>query len=189
MENTTIFTKKQLQQLMSTDSIVVKEDLVSKLEDRVDYIVRQCIFKENKTQGWWSWEYYEGDGDGPEFKNARIDQFAQWINLNIQLNTYSEIYFIYDGKEYGFESGFPLEFLWDENISETIKVAREKYQKQQKNKKAEQKRRNNEIKSMKLKYRESAIKKLSPEEKWACGLSRKFPNPLKTINCFESCEE
>lgn len=173
-----IFTQKQLQELLSTDSVSKREELTGKLEDRIDYIVRECFFKLNKTNGWWSWEYYENDSNLPSFSKSLVNQESNILKVYIDCGCDSG--YLYNGEKWGFfEGGIPLDTLWTLNVKSVFENGKKELKIKEDQEKAKKKKRRETIEDLKVQYRSSAMGKLTPEEKWACGLSKKIPKLLK----------
>lgn len=175
-----LFTEEQLDKLLATDSIAERNKLEVLLEVRVDYIVRECFFKTNKTDGWWSWEYYEGEYVDPtSFLKRLVRKETGMLDICIIPDCGNANGYIYDGEEWGFfDGGMPLDLLWTEDVKDVVKECYQEWKKAEQETKGKQKKRREEIKEYKKQYRASAIKKLTAEEKWACGLSKKFPKSL-----------
>jgi len=179
----TIFSQEQLEQLLATDSITERDALVKELEIRIDYIIRQVIFKHCKTKGWWAWSYYENGDVEPTFSKNLILQKDNLLDIYFSLEKSLEYDgYIYNGGEWGLDcfgsQGFPLDWLWTENIEDVFVKGWQEYKNKEKEKKEARKLHKAEIAEKKKKFRASAMQKLAPEEKWACGLSKKTPKTI-----------
>lgn len=175
------FKESDLDSLKETDSITKRDLLLSKLEDRVAYIMKLLWhYARIPSWGshWWAWEYYEDSNmPSPPFNYRKniVEQKNPYVNL------YStpEVYFFYKGEEWGQEGGFPVEWLWIKDVDKHIKESIGNYNDFKKKLKEKESNRREQLKAYQKKYRASAMRKLSHEEKWACGLSKTFPKSLK----------
>jgi hypothetical protein len=174
-----IVTKEQIEKLLNTDSIKERNELVDKLEQRVDYLVREVFFKVAKTNGWWDWEYHSGEGSvGFRIDSLRIKE--NYLDIYVEANKYNNIEYMYDNELWGLtDSGMPLDLLWDENVLQTMKESIKKAKEKDKADKAKAKERREFLKEKKKEFQKSAKSKLTPEELWATGLSKVFPKSLK----------
>ena len=176
------FTSCQLRQLIDTDSIKQQSDLIGQLEDRVTYIVKLMWYYTNasaEADCWWAWDYYGHDEQCPSFE---VDRNIVANGEYIELFMTPEVDYIYDKVEY-VSAWIPTQWLSGENVDAIIKKAIQDDKDAKNKKKQEQKARRQQLKSIKQELTKSAKSKLTAEEKWAIGLSKKMPKHLNLLAC------
>lgn len=175
------FKESDLESLKVTDSITKRDILISNLESRVTYILSLLWHYAKIPQSaysWWSWEYYEdADMPAPSFNYRR--NIVEQENPYVMLYSTPEAYFLYKGEEWGSAEGFPVEWLWAKDADKCIRESINDYNDFKEKIKEKESNKRDQLKEYQKKYRASAMKKLSSEEKWACGLSKRFPKSLK----------
>ena len=138
------------------------DNALSALDKQVERIIKVLckVFKKNRTDIWWAYDYYENDDPMPMPEKVTNDSFPVYIDSRM----YTSIW------EYS--GGIPVKFfdMTDKEIEEYIKTeiaednAREEERKRKEQKRAEEKH----LKDKTLK--ESALAKLTTEERKALGI-------------------
>jgi hypothetical protein len=132
------------------------------------------LFK--KTNYWWSWKWYEGEYTPPPPFNYE-ENVEDDSTLCYYLSTGRMIIIDKNNQELNLGEACPLRWLWEDFEQElTAGKAKKQLKDEQERNTTTQKQK--ELKDIKSQYIQSAMKKLTPEEIWACGLG-KLPKSLR----------
>jgi hypothetical protein len=174
-----LFSESELTTLLSTSPY--DPALLSLLEQRVSFIVNS-ISKLLKTSCSWYWgPDIPLEDQIPVFTSSATSIKEQLLFILVQPTRYtSHCHVTYNGIEYDLlASGIPLEWLWTPNLSELLSSSWSISKTKSKDTILAKRKHTAFLKQAKKEYIISAKKKLTPEEKWAIGLSRKLPSSLK----------
>ena len=182
MIKTAPVTKSMIDELRTSDSRSRCNEIESLIERRTEEIMENIFKVFLRHDAWWSWEYYEGDGSPPDFDFEENIDNDGYIKLYVE--TCGEmVVTLKDETELGLDEGFPIRWLWEDYEKELID-GKEKWKRKQEIKKQMLKGRSAQLKEIKTKYKIEALKKLTPEELWACGLGR-LPKSLRQYKDVE----
>lgn len=173
-------TKDIIAKLSNTDSINESNEIINAIEARTCYIIETLVntFCESNKRYWWAWNYYEEDDSQPSFKLSSNIRRGQLI---YSLNECKKMLFLdKDGNEWDLKDSCPDRWLWEE-FEEELNKGKQAYRIREENRKACTRMRSKQLKEIKQQYVQSAKAKLTEEELWATGLSRKMPKALRKL--------
>lgn len=166
-----IVTLQDIETVLTTDSISTRKEIIDRLEKRIAEIM-QLIFNEFHTNSsWWDWDETE-DGSYAKFKNSNIT--ADKSAVKIYLETRKELTVIdRDGNavKIYYERLIPTRWLW-EDCEQEIKNGITAFKALKVQKQLDQVRLRQEMNLEKTRLIQSAMLKLTDEEKWALGNGR-----------------
>lgn len=151
---------KELFDRLYSDSITKKEydQIVEQVTGRVNVIVRKM--RKPHPNFWWDYDNcsYEGENSNgyfdPQEYKEEIGIGGEWVNFPEP----------YD------DGNFPTRWLWQENWEEEFHAHVTKYQSDKIKEKERLKKQKMTRESKRKVLQDSAMQKLTPEERWAVGL-------------------
>lgn len=165
-------TKEDFDLLLTTDSVKIKEKLLKEIDARVSDIV-SYIYKIAKVNfSYWDWT--DTEDYSPPFSNRNYRK--DYNGISICAHGKNLVEFIdKDGSNRYLNEDFPANWIWeDDKFKEELPIGLDKAKKAIEIEKQEKQQQEKQLEELKKQYRNSAMGKLSPEEKWALGLSKKF---------------
>jgi len=169
-----------INELKDTDSIKRKDEIVGAMETRVSKIATFIAkLTHNSSSYWWAWRYYEREETQPDF-DSDFNMRDNLLIYSLCECGFSQMHEDVDGNQIDLTEEIPIKWLW-EDYEKDIKDGLKRYKDKEAKEKAQKAARSKELKELKIKYQKSAKAKLTPEELWAVGLSKKFPKSLKAL--------
>lgn len=179
-----IVTAQDIDTLLATDSINTKVEIVKRMENRIAEIM-QLIFAEYRTHSsWWDWGFTD-ENHRAVFENNNITPDKSSVKIYVETNRELSV-IDKNGKEIkiSYENLIPTRWLW-EDCEQEIKDGITAFKAQKVQKQQDQARRKQEMNEEKKRLVQSALSKLTDEEKWAVGHGR-LPKSLAEYRDIES---